>query len=46
MQASRVAGRLPAGAIGLPEGPEVAVEAATDRRGLRGRLWRPASLFD
>jgi glutathione S-transferase len=44
--AIRVAGALPAGGIELLRGPTTAVEIRTDRRGLRGRLGRPASVFD
>lgn len=42
--AHRVAGLLPAGGIELLSGPTIAI--AADRPGLRGRLGRPASVFD
>ena len=44
--AKRVAELLPSGGIELLRAPTTAVEAATDRQGRRGRLGRPASVFD
>jgi len=37
---------LPEAGIALLEGPITSVESATDRQGRRGRLGRPAALFD
>lgn len=37
---------LPEAGIALLEGPIAPVESAADRRGRRGRLGRPAALFD
>jgi glutathione S-transferase len=42
----RVAGLLPAGGIELLRGPTLAPQTPTSQRGLRGRLGRPASVFD
>ena len=44
--ARAVAGILPTGGIELLKGSTIAVERCTDRRGRRGRLGRPASVFD
>jgi deazaflavin-dependent oxidoreductase (nitroreductase family) len=41
-----VAAVLPRRGIQLLSGPASAVEVGTDRRGIRGRLGRPAALFD
>jgi len=44
--ASRVADRLPPSAIALLNGPITALELRTNRQGHRGRLGRPAAVFD
>lgn len=44
--ARRVAALLPARGIGLLGGSPVPVERAANRKGLRGRLGRPAAVFD
>ena len=42
--ARQVGERLAPEALDLLRKPEVAFESRTDRRGLRGRLWRPAAM--
>jgi deazaflavin-dependent oxidoreductase (nitroreductase family) len=44
--AEHVAGLLRPAAIERLRGPETPLSVQTDRRGLRGRLWRPAALLD
>ena len=44
--ANEVSAVLPQRGIELLSGPATRVEASTSRRGLRGRLGRPAALFD
>jgi glutathione S-transferase len=44
--ASRVAERLPPSAIALLNGPTTILELRTNRQGRRGRLGRPAAVFD
>jgi glutathione S-transferase len=44
--ASRVADRLSPDAIALLKGPTTALEVRTNRQGHRGRLGRPAAVFD
>lgn len=44
--AARIADRLGPAAIDLLNAPATEMPAQTDGQGLRGRLWRPASVFD